>query len=303
MTTRTEHDSRPPALPPSSHSRAPRIAAGVAAGVLSLALTVWLTIAPETFGLSASPGLFDRVRAEGRGGEAFIFAWALIAVPTAGLLQTPLALRRGARIGAGWAMLAAYWLYVVAMAPVAWHLEGVFPATDGPGKSGGIFGAAVLLVVSVPVVAAGWGAVFRVRVSPAQVRGHLAAVVILTSTFTGAVAGLTAGLAFAFPRTGAPAMVLPGGILWGLHAGAALGHAVAARVLRSGELSQAAVAYARTGAALFLCCLCVSQLGWVLPGWAVVLVGIPAPFVLLFGPWGGRWTESREVKLPKGAWD
>ncbi|PPS87906.1 hypothetical protein [Streptomyces sp. MH60] len=287
----------------------PRVAAGVTAGLLALALTVLLAV--------SRPELVEWARAKAeerdRTGEASLFAWALIALPVAGLLQTLVARRRGARIGAGWALLAGYWLLVLLLAPVAWWAEGLFPSTDGPGRSGGIFGAAIVLVIGTPVYAVVSGAVFR-TVRPEetlgeQVRGHAAGVVVLTSVLAGAVVGLACGLGFRFPAAGAPALVLPGGILWGLHAGAALGCSVAARLQPAPAprrtTTSTALAFARTGAALLVCCLCVSQLGWVLPGWAVAVVGVPAPF-LLFAcavrwEWLGRWVSLRTVELPRRA--
>ncbi|MGW4545367.1 hypothetical protein ACWEN4_03195 [Streptomyces violaceorubidus] len=287
-----------------------RVAAGITAGVIALTLTALLTV--------SRPELFEWARAKAeerdRTGEAFIFAWALIALPVAGLLQTPVARRRGARIGAGWALLAGYWLLVLLLAPVAWRAEGLFPATDGPGKSGGVFGAAIGLVIGTPVYAVVSGAVFRtVRRSEeslgGQVRGHVSGVVVLTSVLAGAVVGLACGLGFRFPAAGAPALVLPGGILWGLHAGAALGYFIAARFQPSPAprrtTTATALAFARTGAALLVCCLCVSQLGWVLPGWVVAVVGVPAPFLLFWcaarWEWLGRWVRFRTVGVPEGA--
>ncbi|GAA4995415.1 MULTISPECIES: hypothetical protein [Streptomyces] len=286
-----------------------RGAAGVTAGVIALALTVLVAV--------SRPELYEwaRTKAEERDrtGEAVIFAWALIVLPVAGLLQTPVARRRGARIGAGWALLACYWLFVLLLVPVAWQAEGLFPASDGPGRSGGVFGAAIGLVLGTPVYAVVSGAVFR-TVRPEetlgeQVRGHVSGVVVLTSVLAGAVVGLACGLGFRLPASGAPALVLPGGVLWGLHAGAALGYVVAGRLQPSPAAGRTTTAtartFARTGAAVFLCCLCVSQLGWVLPGWAVAVVGVPAPF-LLFGcavrwEWLGRWVSFRTVEVPKGA--
>ncbi|MBQ0883966.1 hypothetical protein KBZ94_03320 [Streptomyces sp. RM72] len=286
-----------------------RVTAGVTAGVLALALAVLVAV--------SRPELIEWARAKAeerdRTGEAFLFAWALIVLPVAGLLQTPVARGRGARIGAGWALLAGYWLLVLLLVPVAWQTEGLFPATDGPGKSGGVFGAAIGLVIGTPVYAVVSGAVFR-TVRPEetlceQIRGHVTGVVVLTSVLAGAVVGLACGLGFRFPAAGAPALALPGGILWGLHAGAALGYSAAARLQPSRAARRTAtataLAFARTGAALLVCCLCVSQLGWVLPGWAVAVVGIPAPFLLFVcaarWEWLGRWVSLRTVEVPKGA--
>ncbi|MFE2436138.1 hypothetical protein [Streptomyces sp. NPDC059409] len=286
-----------------------RLVTGVTAGLISLTLTVLLAVyRPEL-----SEWAWTKAEERGRTGEASLFAWALIALPLAGLLQTPVARRRGARIGAGWTLLAGYWLFVLLMATVAWQTEGLFPATDGPGKSGGVFGAAVGLVIGTPVYAVVSGSVFR-TVRPEetlgeQVRDHVAGVVVLTGALAGAVAGLACGLGFRLPTEGAPALVLPGGILWGLHAGAALGYFVAARLQPSPAprrtTTELALTFARTGATLLVCCLCVSQLGWVLPGWTVVVVGIPAPFLLFVcaarWEWLGRWVSLRTVEVPKGA--
>ncbi|MEU0245987.1 hypothetical protein ABZ192_16910 [Streptomyces sp. NPDC006235] len=104
---------------PARRDKAARIATGVTAGVAALVTTLLLTSSPDRFGLPPSPDLFERVRATDRASEAFIFMWALIAIPVAGLLHTPLALARRARIGAGWALIAGYWLFVVVTAGVA----------------------------------------------------------------------------------------------------------------------------------------------------------------------------------------
>ncbi|WP_432099501.1 hypothetical protein [Streptomyces sp. WAC 04229] len=286
-----------------------RIAAGVTAGAGALVLTVLLALTPEAVGLFE----WARTKAEerDRAGEALLFTWALIALPVAGLLQTPVARLRGARIGAGWALLAGYWLFVLLLAPVAWQVEGLFPATGGPGRSGGLFGAAIGVVIGTVVYAVVSGSVFREvgagQTLPAQVRDHLAAVVVLTAVCTGAVVGLVLGRNFPFPSTGAPAMFLPGGILWGLHAGAAAGLLTAARLRPYPDQRLAATAadFARTGTALLVCCLCVSQLGWFLPRWVVAVVGVPAPFLLFVvagrSEWVGRWVRFRTVELPKGA--
>ncbi len=215
---------------PTHRAKVLRIAAGITAGAASLALTLLLTTAPERVGLSSSPELFESVRAEDRASDAFIFAWALIAIPVAGLLQTPLALARRARIGPGWALIAGYWLYVVLMAAVAWQIQGYFPAADAPGRNGGLIGAAILLMLATPLFVVASGGVFReVRGGPdktlsTQIRDQITAVTVLCCTFTGLVAGLTIGRNFTYPRDGFPAMFLPGGALWGLLAGAALGH-------------------------------------------------------------------------------
>jgi hypothetical protein len=56
---------------------------------------------------------------------------------------------------------------------------------------------------------------------------------------------------------------------------------------------------------MLTCCLCVSQLGWLLPKWAVALVGLPAPFVLFVvaGRYERleRWVEYRQIEVPKEA--
>ncbi|MFC9058021.1 hypothetical protein ACFTXB_08190 [Streptomyces sp. NPDC057074] len=218
---------------------------------------------------------------------------------------------RGARVGACCALLAGYWLFVLLLAPAVWQVEGLFPATDGPGRSGGLFGRAIGLVIGTVAYAVVSGSVFRERgageTPPAQVREHLAAVVVLTAVCTGAVVGLVLGRNFPFPRTGAPAMFLPGGVLWGLHAGAASGLLAAARLRPrpSHRLTATAADFARTGTALLVCCLCVSQSGWFLPGWVVAVVGVPAPFLLFLAAGRservGRWVRFQTVELPKGA--
>ncbi|WOT35040.1 hypothetical protein [Streptomyces coeruleorubidus] len=129
-----------------------RITTGVTAGVVSLALALLLTSFPE---------VSERFRAEDPASDAFIFAWALVALPFAGVLHTPLALARRARIGAGWALIASYWLYVVLMAAVAWQVRDFFPAPDSSGKAGGLFGGAILMVIGTPVFVVGSGGVFR----------------------------------------------------------------------------------------------------------------------------------------------
>ncbi|MFH8526931.1 hypothetical protein ACH4GE_00750 [Streptomyces tendae] len=287
-----------------------RVAAGVTGSTIALALTVLLTVSrPELFEWALA-----KAEERNRTGEALIFAWALIAMPVSGLLQTPVARKRGARIGAGWVLLAGYWLFVLLLAPAAWQAEGLFPPPDGPGKSGGVLGAAIGLVIGTPVYAALSGAAFRtVRRSEeslgGQVRDHVTGVVVLTSVLGGAVVGLACGLGFRLPAAGAPALILPGGILWGLHVGAALGYFVAAPLQPSPAPRRTATAtaltFTRTGAAVFACCLCVSQLGWVLPGWAVAVVGVPAPFLLFMcavrWEWLGRWVSFRTVEISKEA--
>ncbi|MFI8896178.1 hypothetical protein [Streptomyces paradoxus] len=277
---------------------------GVAAGGASLVLALLLT--------SSSPELFERTGAEDRTSEAFIFVWALIALPTAGLLHTPLALVRRQRISAGWTLIAGYWLYVALMAALARQAQGFFPPDDAPGKNGGLFGAAILLVISTPLFAVGSGAVFRGErnATTPSVREHVTAVTILCCTLTGLVAGLTFGYNFALPRNGFPAMFLPGGALWGLLAGAALGMRAGALLTSSADgrrrMTDDAKSFARTSTAVLGCCLGVSQLGWVLPTWAVVVVGVPAPFVLFVMAARdeerlGRWVQLRRIELPREA--
>ncbi|GGW92155.1 hypothetical protein [Streptomyces lomondensis] len=296
---------------PPRRAKAARIAAGTTAGVASLVLALLLTTTPERFGLSPSPQLFERVRAEDRASDAFIFVWALIALPVAGVLHTPPALARRARIGAGWALIAGYWLYVALMALVAWQVREFFPGPDAPGKNGGLFGAAILMVIGTPLFAVGSGGVFRTPGGEgARIRDHLTAVTVLCCTFIGLVTGLMSGYHFAFPRDGYPAMFLPGGILWGLLAGAALGMRVGALLTNSPDsrrrMTDDAGSFARTSTAVLACCLCVSQLGWLLPGWAVALIGLPAPYVLFvvagrYEETVGRWVRYRQIELPKGA--
>ncbi|MDG9708067.1 hypothetical protein [Streptomyces sp. DH10] len=238
----------------------------------------------------------------------------MIAIPVAGLLHTPLALARRAKIGTGWALIAGYWLYVAVTAGVAWHVQDFFPATDAPGKNGGWFGAAIMMVIGTPLFVVGSGGVFRqVRegdsTAAAQIRDQLAAVTVLCCTLIGAVTGLTVGFAFDFPQDGFPAMFLPGGILWGALAGAALGMRAGALITNSPDshrrMTADAKSFARTAASILTCCLCVSQLGWFLPVWAVALIGLPAPFVLFVvaGRFErlGRWVEYRQIEVPKEA--
>ncbi|MFD6168144.1 hypothetical protein [Streptomyces coeruleorubidus] len=285
------------------------ITTGVTAGVVSLALALLLTSFQE---------VSERFRAEDHASDAFIFAWALVALPVAGVLHTPLALARRARIGAGWALIASYWLYVVLMAAVAWQVRDFFPAPDSPGKAGGLFGGAILLVIGTPVFVVGSGGVFRevrevrsANDSPlaTQIRDQLTAVTVLCCTFLGAVTGLISGFNFSFPHDGFPAMFLPGGLLWGALAGAALGMRAGALITNSPDsrrtMTDDAKSFARTAASMLTCCLCVSQLGWLLPVWAVALIGLPAPFVLFVVAgrceWLGRWVQLRQIEVPKEA--
>jgi hypothetical protein len=67
-----------------------------------------------------------------------------------------------------------------------------------------------------------------------------------------------------------------------------------------------AKSFARTSTAMLGCCLCVSQLGWLLPTWAMVAIGVPAPFVLFVVAARaegrlGRWVQLRQIELPPGA--
>ncbi|MFF8671438.1 hypothetical protein [Streptomyces sp. NPDC015242] len=295
---------------PMRRAKAARVTTGIAAVVVALVLALALTSSPERFGLSASPEVFENVHAEGRSSEAFIFVWALIALPVAGLLHTPSALARRARVGTGWALVAGYWLYVVLTAAVAWEVARLFPATDAPGKEGGLFGAAILLVVSPPLFVVSSGGVFREgRERGTPVRDQLTAFAILCCSFIGLVAGLTTGYNFSFPRAGFPAVFLPGGALWGLTAGAAVGMGIGAVLTASTDrrrtLSDDAKSFARTATALLALCLSLSQLGWLLPSWAVALIGVPAPFVLFATAghfvWLERWVQYRQIELPKGA--
>ncbi|MFF5522742.1 hypothetical protein [Streptomyces coeruleorubidus] len=303
---------------PTRRGKTARISAGTTAGAASLVLALLLTAAPERLGLSIVPELFERVRAEDRASDAFIFAWALIAIPVAGILHTPLALARRARIGAGWALIASYWLYVVLMAAVAWQVRDFFPAADAPGKNGGLFGGAILMVIGTPLFVVGSGGVFRevreVRSdndSPlsTQIRDQLIAVTVLCCTFLGAVTGLISGFNFSFPHDGFPAMFLPGGLLWGALTGAALGMRAGALITNSPDschrMTDDAKSFACTAAAMLTCCLCVSQLGWLLPVWAVAVIGLGAPCVLFVvaGRYErlGRWVQLRQIEVPKEA--
>ncbi|MFI0506392.1 hypothetical protein ACH3WN_26645 [Streptomyces albogriseolus] len=297
--------------------KALRITAGTVAGVASLALALALTLTPGSLGLPSSPALYEEVRAEDRGGEGVIVAWALLAVPVGGLLQTPVARLRGGRIAAGWALLTGYWLYVLLVAVAAWQVQGLFPPPDGPGKSGGLFGALTALALAPPVCAACSGAVFR-RVPGehgdtlgGQIRGHLATVALVAWCFNGVFISMLIGKNFAFPHSGSFAMFFPGGLLWGFHAGAAVGMLIGARLQRAPEARattmSVAVSLARTAAVLLLCCLCVAQLGWILPTWAVALSAFPALIALFtLGSRNerlGRWVEFHTLELPKGGFD
>ncbi|MFD7765382.1 hypothetical protein [Streptomyces sp. NPDC059787] len=294
-----------------------RITAGTAAGVVSLTLALTLTLAPASLGLPSSPALYEKVRAQDRAAEGVLVAWALLAVPVGGLLQTPVARLRGARIAAGWVLLAGYWLYVLLVAVAVWQVQGLFPPPDGPGKSGGILGALTALALATPVCAACSGAVFRPVPGEngdtlgGQIRGHLATVALLSWAFNGVFVGALIGRNFSFPRAGSFAMFVPGGVLWGFHAGAALGMLIGARLQRAPEAragtTRIAASLARTATALLLCCLCVAQLGWVLPAWMVALSGIPAIIALSVlasrNERLDRWVEFRTLELPKGGFD
>ncbi|MFI5565833.1 hypothetical protein ACIA6T_00335 [Streptomyces sp. NPDC051740] len=297
--------------------RALRITTGTAAGIVSLTLALVLTLAPESLGLPSSPALYEKVRAQDRATEGVLVAWALLAVPVGGLLQTPVARLRGARIAAGWALLASYWLYVLLVAVAVWQVQSLFPPPGGPGKSGGLLGALTMLVLATPVCAACSGAVFRPvpgedsDTPGGQVRSHLAAVALLSWVFNGVFIGALIGRNFSFPWAGSFAMFFPGGILWGFHAGAALGMLIGARLQRApearAETTRLAASLTRTATALLLCCLCVAQLGWFFPAWAVSLVSLPA-LVALFTLASrnerlGRWVELRTLELPKGGFD
>lgn len=171
------------------------------------------------------------------------------------------------------------------------------------------------MVIGTPLFVVGSGGVFReVRrdndsTLSLQIRDQLTAVTVLCCTFIGAVTGLTSGFNFSFPHDGFPAMFLPGGILWGLLAGAALGMRSGALITKSADsrrrMTDDAKSFARTAAAMLTCCLCVSQLGWLLPVWAVALVGLPAPFALLALSTRheglGQWLEWRQIEVRKEA--
>ncbi|GGS88714.1 hypothetical protein [Streptomyces violaceus] len=70
-------------------------------------------------------------------------------------------------------------------------------------------------------------------------------------------------------------------------------------------MTDSARSHARTSASLLASCLCVAQLGRLLPTWAVALVGLPAPFVLFILAVRyerlGRWVEYRQLEVPKRA--
>ena len=171
------------------------------------------------------------------------------------------------------------------------------------------------MVIGTPVFVVGSGGVFREVGGgndgnlSAQIRNQLTAVTVLCWTLIGAVTGLTAGFNFGFPRDGFPAVFLPGGLLCGALAGAALGVRVGALITNSADsrrrMTDDARSFARTAVALLACCLCVSQLGWLLPVWAVALVGLPAPLVLFVMAERyerlRRWVEFRQIDVPKKA--
>lgn len=298
-----------------SRVNALRIAAGATAIAGALALTIALVATPERFGLSSSPALFERARTTGRGMEAFIVAWFLVAMPLAGLLQAPVAWLRRARIGAGWVLLAAQWLITVLLAAAAWQVEGIFPASDSPGKTDGLFGAALLLVLSPPLFAVCSGSVFPMvpgadgLTVAERIRAHLAGTAVLVCGFGGAFAGLLCGLSFGFPDAGAPAMFLPGGLLWGFFSGTAVGTSISAALQRSPGSRQATLAvaasFARMATSLLAACLGTAQLGWFLPTGIMVPVGLVAPYLLLWLAGRderlARWVEWRTVEVPKGA--
>jgi hypothetical protein len=303
---RTLRETSPPP------AKVPRIVASCVAAVASLVLAVMLAAAPEWFGLPDSPELFEKVQDAGRGSEAVIFLWALIAIPLGGLLQTPVAVVRRARIGAGWALVTGYWLYVALLTVPAWLAEDLFPGPGAPGKSGGMFGAVVMLALAIPVAAVCWGTVFRPAPDVSgQLRKHLAAMAVLSFSFNGVFTSLMIGAAFRFPREGSFAMILPGGFMWGFLAGAAVGTWLGSALQTSPETRRTmitdAAGMARTAATILVCCLCVAQLGWFLPGGLVTLLGFAAPLVL----WAqsdrherlGRWMPFETLDVPKGVFD
>ncbi|MGP3951653.1 hypothetical protein [Streptomyces sp. 7N604] len=290
--------------PATPYGKLLRRAAGAVAGVAGLVLVTLVATVPEGFGLGSSPALFEAISDQDRALEAIIVGWYLLTVPIAGLLQTPVARYRRARIGTGWALIAAYWAVGLLVAVGAWYAEGAFPAHGGSGKSGGLFGAALALILGVPATYACSGAVFLRPRAPRQaegagpgaglgagprpglgelVRGQLTMVALGVFGFCGVFGGMVSA-ALTIPREGALAMFWPGAA-WGGALGAALALALCGVAERGGGEARAerrrallgnAARLARIGGLIFAVALGIAQLGWFLPPLAIGLGAIPA---------------------------
>ncbi|MCX4818606.1 hypothetical protein OG883_01520 [Streptomyces sp. NBC_01142] len=287
---RTRRVSRStPAGPPTLRGTLFRRTACGAACVIGTVLVSLPAASPEWFGLSSSPPLFEAIAEQDRGVEAFIFGWLLVTIPAAGLLQTPVARYRRARVGAGWALIAAYWLVVLLLALAAWKIQGFFPAHGGRGKSGGIFGAAIALTLGWPTALICSGGVFlKVRAGGAslsdQVRGQLTTVLMIMFAFIGGFAAMLLGAGLVLPRDGAAMMFIPG-LVWGGFLGLALAVLLAALLhfgpdgtARRAATLRSAASLARFGGLLLGISLTLAQLGWILPFWVMAILSFPAFF-------------------------
>ncbi|MEU6079258.1 hypothetical protein [Streptomyces sp. NPDC047108] len=267
-----------------------RVAATIAA-VGGLVLTALVANTPESFGLGASPAIFEAVSDRGRALEGIILGWYLITLPLAGLLQTAVARYRRARIGTGWALLVLYWAIGLLVAVAAWYVADAFPAHGGRGKSGGLFGAALTLVLGVPAVYACSGAVFvRPQAEGRDTAEPLRDQITMVALGVLGMAGLFGGMISAVltvPKNGAYAMFWPGAG-WGAALGASFALALcgAAEVKPSRrdqrrDLLLNAARLARLSALIFAVALSAAQLGWFLPPAPVGLVSVPIVVAVL----------------------
>ncbi|MEV6313635.1 hypothetical protein [Streptomyces sp. NPDC051776] len=268
------------------HSKLLRRVAATVAAVVGLVLTILAANSPESFGLGASPALFEAVSDRGRALEGIIIGWYLITVPLAGLLQTAVALYRRARIGTGWTLLVLYWAIGLLVAVAAWYVADAFPAHGGRGRSGGLFGAALTLVLGVPAVYACSGAVFVRRQAEGGeaaglIRGQIGRVALGVLGMAGLFGGMISAT-LAVPKQGAYAMFWPGAG-WGGALGASFALALCgaaevdpSRREQRRELLLNAARWARLSALIFAVALSVAQLGWFLPAALVGLASVPA---------------------------
>ncbi|MGI5466167.1 hypothetical protein [Streptomyces sp. CA-132043] len=201
-----------------------RIAAGILAGTGALGLAIAAFIAADDSRTGALP-LFTRLVGEQRAVESFIPAWYLIAVPLAGLLHSPVAILRRARLAPGWALLAGYWLWGVAMTLLARVSADLFPAAGAPGKSGGMLGATLFVSLLMLAGHAIGGMVF-VSTGPEDLplREHLRRWLLEVAPWSLAGAGVLA----AYPLTAlappqAERLAQLSGFVWGLLLGLAMG--------------------------------------------------------------------------------
>lgn len=229
------------------------------------------------------PRMID-ISALGRGAEAVMVLWLLLAVPAGALVQSAVAPFRRARLGAGWALAGAYLLLGVVLVAAAWQVEGMFPDTGARGKSGGMYGAFLLIALAPPAFVACSGVLFVRRGDEArggdEARETLVSLLLWPAGIALGCAGFFAALAATreLPPDGgsvvhAVAALGGGGVL-----GGAAACALCAGVF-AGErewLLKAAVALARPGAAVLVLGAVVGQLGWLVPGRFLPVVGVPA---------------------------